>query len=401
MKLVSCRGCKSSSLDYLFSFGNLPYANSFPIKSPKLPKYRLALTMCNKCGLVQLDDFPQLSEMYSNYIWKTASSKVVPRYLEEFVEKLIKSYSPKKIIEIASNDGTLLKLLKNKGIEVIGVEPAKNLHKVCKDQNLETINDYFAKNISENYPKLKNKYDILIARNVFAHVENMLEFLYEAEIVLNNTGICILEFHDGGKLLDMLQFDSIYHEHQSYISLIALHNIVKKTPFKIASVQETFIGGGALLVTLKKSNDNSMIPSVLASKHLRHGDYESWKEMEIRINQYSARLNDILDNLKNDFRLIGFGASARSTTLANVTNCWKHLDAIVDSAEEKHGHFWSGTDLQITNPNDVIWGINDVVVLFAWNFAEEIKKQLRKLGFEGKLLKILPNMPVLEEINNE
>ena len=401
MKLFSCRGCASSSLRYLFSFGNLPYANAFPTNSSKLQKHRLALTMCNKCRLVQLDEHPKINEIYSTYIWKTASSRTVPKYLEVFVQKIIKNFSPKKIIEIASNDGTLIKLLEKNGVQVIGVEPAKNLHEICKDQNLTTINDYFAKGFSEKYPELKNKYDVLIARNVFAHMENILEFMNEAEKVLNNNGVCILEFHDGGKLLDMLQFDSIYHEHQSYISLIAFHNIVVKTSFRIDSVNETFVGGGALLVTLKKSNDNTMISSVLASKHLGHGDYKNWKQMELRVNKYSERLNQILKNLKTDFRLIGFGASARSTTLANFTDCWKYLDFIVDNAKEKHGHFWSGTNLKIISPDKVIWDLNDVVVLFAWNFSNEIKNQLKKVGFKGKVLKLLPNMPILEEINNE
>lgn len=401
MKLTSCRGCGSSSLRFLFSFGNLPYANTFPLNSPKVQNHRLALTMCSECKLVQLDEYPKIDEMFSSYIWKTASSRVVPKYLEKFVQNLIQNFSPKKIIEIASNDGTLIKLLKQKGIEIIGVEPAKNLYDICKNQNLETINDYFQKDFSKNYPNLKNKYDVLIARNVFAHTENILEFLHEAEKVLTNRGICILEFHDGGKLLDMLQFDSIYHEHQSYISLIALHNIVEKTCFKIASVEETFVGGGALLVTLTKSNKNTMNSSVLASKHLGHGDYKTWKQMEVRVNQYSERLNQILKNLKNDFRLIGFGASARSTTLANFTNCWKHLNMIVDSAKEKHGHFWSGTNLKIMDPNDVVWNLNDIIILFAWNFSDEIINQLKNLGFKGKLLKILPNRPILKEINDE
>ena len=401
MKIVNCRGCGSNSLEDLFSFGSLPYANTFPENKVALPNFNLSLVMCKHCDLVQLDELPDLKELFSDYIWKTSSSKHVPNYLNKFVERLLRNYNPRKVIEIASNDGTLLKLLQSRGVDVLGVEPAENLYQDCIKDNLTVINDYFSVNFSQRNPDLESEFDVLVARNVFAHVENMNDFLTEANAILKPEGICVLEFHDGGKLLDLMQFDSIYHEHQSYITLPALENIAANSSFEISEVSETFVGGGALLVVLKKGKGSSIPNAVIASRHFGHNSFDRWKLMGEAIEEYKLRLNELLSNLKTDFRLVGFGASARSTTLANFTGCWIHLDMIADSATEKHGRFWTGTKLRISDPNQIIWRENDIVVLFAWNFFDEIKDQLLKLGFKGKILKVLPNLPTLEDINLE
>lgn len=401
MKVVNCRGCSSGELEDLFGFGNLPYANTFPVDELALPKFNLSLVMCSRCKLVQLSEFPDLDELFSNYIWKTSSSKHVPNYLVQFVDRLVKNYNLRKVIEIASNDGTLLKLLKSRGAEVLGVEPAENLYQECIKNNLSVIKDYFGANFTQKNPYLKNSFDVLIARNVFAHVENINDFLSEADAILNQEGICVLEFHDGGRLLDLLQFDSIYHEHQSYVTLPALENIVANSSFEIIEVSETFVGGGALLVVLKKGKGSIAPNAVIASRHVGHDSNVRWKQMGKEIQKYKQRLNELLCNLKTDFRLIGFGASARSTTLANFTGCWIHLDVMADSAKEKHGRYWTGTNLRISDPDEIIWKENDIVVLFAWNFFDEIKGQLLKLGFRGKILKVLPNLPTLEDINFE
>jgi SAM-dependent methyltransferase len=401
VEVLHCRGCASNNLKNLFSLGGLPYANTFPEDEVVLPDYKLGLVMCLECELVQLDEYPDLNELFSNYIWKTSSSKHVPNYLVHFVERIFRDYYLPKVIEIASNDGTLMRLLKSKGADVIGVEPAENLFEECLNKNLTVIKDFFSKGFSDKYPELKGEFNALIARNVFCHVEDMHVFLLEAHAILSSEGICILEFHDGGKLLDLLQFDSIYHEHQSYLTLPALENIVANTSFGIVDVTETFVGGGALLVILKKGKNFATHTSVIASRHLGHNNYSRWRSMGNAVEAYKVRLNELLKNLKKDFRLIGFGASARSTTLANFTGCWVHLDIIADNASDKHGRFWTGTEMRICSPKEINWQEGDIVVLFAWNFYDEIKHQLLKLGFRGKILKVLPNLPTVEDITFE
>ncbi len=397
MRVERCRGCGSAALEALFSLGDLPYANSFPVRSPCLPKHRLALVICADCRLVQLDEFPDLEELYSNYIWETASSSSVPLFLKDAAAGILSTGKIDKVIEIASNDGTFLSAFKELGCETVGVEPARNLATASSKKGLHIINDYISEGFTDKYPDLRGQFDLLIARNVLAHLTDIQSFLNEASELLRPDGRCWIEFHDGDRILQDLQFDSIYHEHQSYITAAAISNIVEKSSFTLIDIEQGFVGGGSLVVTLGRGQAESE-HSLVEISRLKHNDHPwRWNNFKKSVDLYKDGLIELLDSLSKSHSLIGFGASARSTTFSNFTNSKSYVDMILDNATAKQGRYWSGSSLKIQNPASLTVSGDSIIIVFAWNFFDEIKSQMRNQNFDGKFLQILPTQPLIRE----
>lgn len=392
-KLV-CRGCGSSSFSEVLDLGSLPLANTFPEIQSSLPKHPLELVVCEACGLAQLSINPDLSELYDDYIWVTASSSLIHNELAEILEWLpLKEES--KVIEVASNDGTFLKILIEAGFVAHGVEPALNLAQACWSDGLSVDNCLFDSSYAEYFESndTMSKFDCLVARNVFAHVPSIAEFLETANTVLADDGIIYLEFHDGDRIIEDLQFDSIYHEHQSYITFPVIEGILRRAGWTIVRKRYGPIGGGSLGLVAKRFN-GSDYPSVEIDLLVR-SEIERWKRFAHQVSEYRDELRQMLLSLKSEGKKIAaYGTSARSSTLANFCGIEEFIDIAVDGSIHKHGRYWTGTALKVESPGR---GFNDIdaVLVTAWNFFDEIRSSLREVGFDGLFIKPLPNKPRL------
>lgn len=400
-RVLTCRGCGSAILEPIDSLGNFPYANLFPSQIPDVwPTNRLALTVCRECSLCQLDIYPNLSELYLDYIWITSSSTFIHEYLDGLVDRLL-SLSPEKyskVVEIASNDATLLEKFDGHSNQLIGIEPAKNLATYYSGTNINLISDLFNSECVEKNQALLSNSSLIIARNVLAHVPDISSFINACKSCLSPKGFLYLEFHDGDEILSKLQFDSIYHEHQSYISEKSLAKILMKQGFKIDASWLGPIGGSSRSVIASLSDDYKIDGQDQESIHLDNNlclkEIQRWKEFRKKLDKYKTTLYELLaDARSKGLTIVGFGASARSTTLACFCDLSQWLIEIVDSSSAKHGRVWTGSNLIVKSPAEVDWLIVDIVVLLAWNFQEEILDQLTTLGFKGKVLRVLPNEP--------
>ena len=407
-RIKECRACRHQMFTEIDSLGEFPYANLFPDVTSAAPQeHALTLLICQGCSLCQLNVLPDLDELYTNYLWTTNSSTTVHDYLDGLQKRLTKILGdrPNKVIEIACNDGTFLKKFEGEAECLIGIDPARNLSNHSRDSNILLFTDFFSEDLVKRNPDVLSNAQLLIARNVLAHIPDIDTFLRGCKKCLSKDGLLYLEFHDGDEIINKLQFDSIYHEHQCYITEAAIKLLVERLGFTVIDCWRGPIGGSSLSLIIKQNADlNNASKKEKQSRQqerLVRAETLRWQKFRQEVDLYKRRVTKILKTLKSEGQVIaGFGASARSTTIARFCNMEQWLSAIVDSSSFKQGRFWTGTQILVSSPGAHDWGRIDVVVLFAWNFEQEIVAQLSHLGFRGRILRLLPYEPTFIESKN-
>lgn len=407
-RIKKCRACRHQTFTEIDTLGAFPYANLFPHATSETPKkHALTLLICQNCSLCQLNVLPDLDELYADYLWTTNSSTAVHEYLDGLQKRLAKILGgrPNRVIEIASNDGTFLKKFEGEAECLIGIDPARNLSDHYRDSNIRLFTDYFSEDLVEKNPDTLSNAQLLIARNVLAHATDIDAFLRSCKKCLSTDGLLYLEFHDGDEIINKLQFDSIYHEHQCYITEAAIKMIVDRLGFTVIDCWRGSIGGSSLSLIIRQSPVSNNAPT--KEKQLRQqqdlvsAETLRWQKFRRDVDLYKRTVTKIIKTLKADGQVIvGFGASARSTTIAQFCNMEKWLSGIVDSSSYKQGRLWTGTKILVSSPSAHDWARIDVVVLFAWNFEQEIVALLSNLGFRGRILRLLPYEPTFIEIEN-
>lgn len=406
-----CRACGSKQLNRFLDLGKQPLANSF-LDSPKVnaKSYELALCFCESCSLVQLTADVPRTDMFSQYLWQTGTSKGANHHLERLADELL-GYACKfaeeiTVIEAASNDGTALSKFANRGCSVLGVDPAENLAAEANKQGLTTICDYFSSKSAEKVVRQAGKGDIVICRNVLAHVPDIGDFVEGLGKVLVDDGVLYIEFHYAGSIKQGLQYDSIYHEHASYISLTALAPLFEKNGLQLFAAKIGPISGGCLQLYLsKKSNPKRVVEDSVVNiwKFEREemlGSFVTWQSFAKKVEDHRTKFVALLEKTRaNGKNVCGFGASARSSTLLNYCNIsTNEISLIADNNELKHSLYTAGTNIQIRSPKEVFALGQDVVVLLAWNFKDEIVEEIKYFGFKGEVVLPLPINPSIISI---
>lgn len=400
-KITSCRICKSKKITKFLDLGNQPYANSL-LKSPKQKEkfYPLALGWCHNCTLIQLNHTADPKELFSNYVWVTSISIIARKYAEVFCKEIIKRSNNLKdgyILEIASNDGTFLLPFIRKGYKVLGVDSAKNIVDIAKKHGIPTKCDFFdvktANKIKEEYGSAK----VVIARNVLPHVANLHDFVKGMSICLDNKGLLVLEVHYAKKIYEELHYDSIYHEHLCYFTIKSLEKLLHQYNFFIKDLTVSPISGGSIVIYVAKGRvkESPIIHKYrLSEEKIKVNTLKSWEDFASRTFEHRKKLLKILTENK-DKTVVGYGASARSSTMLNFCNIHaKLIPVIADGNPLKQGLYTTGTHILIDSPDNVMRKKPNFIVVLAWNFGSEIIKILKeKYRFKGKLLIPLPNDP--------
>lgn len=408
-RVKKCRACHHQTFTEIDSLGQFSYANLFPkIKSDSYQRHPLTLLVCQKCSLCQLNIFPDLDDLYTNYLWTTNSSTAVHDYLDELKTRLIKLTGNRlnKVIEVAANDGTFLKKFEGECEYLVGVDPARNLSDYYHESHIHLVTAFFSEDLVKTNPEIFSEAQLIIARNVLAHTPDIEMFLRTCKTCLSRDGLLYLEFHDGDEIIDKLQFDSIYHEHQSYITENAIRLIVERLHLTVIDCWRGPIGGSSLSLVVKNTLDSDTSAPINENqspqqKLLVRKETLRWQKFRCEIDLYKNKVTQILNALKSENQtIVGFGASARSTTIAEFCSISQWLSAIVDSSSFKQGRLWTGTEIFVTSPSVTDWATVDVVILFAWNFEKEIVVQLSNLGFSGRILRLLPHEPIFIEQKN-
>jgi len=382
-----CRSCGNTSLKRVVSLGYQPLANNLlNNKNEKHEVYPLEMNYCPKCHNCQLSVSVDPKKMFSNYFYTSSTSSSFRNHFKTASKNYIKNFKlkPKKsyIIDIGSNDGVALKPFKDLGFDkILGIEPAKNLAKLANKNKIKTFNGFLEK---KNLKKIRGKADLILASNVFAHSDKLREMAECMIKLLNKNGTIVIEVQYLLNTLQDLTFDNIYHEHYNYWSLTSLINFFNQFNSTIFKVEKINTHGGSIRVYIKKGRKVKVEKNVkiLLNEEEVFGikKYKTYQDFGEKIKKLK---DNVIKNIKalkkNNTKIIGFGAPAKATTALNFFGISNEIDFIIEDNKLKHNKFIPGVLIPIKEKN-YLKDKNNLIIVLAWNFYNEIKKNNSNLS---------------------
>lgn len=409
----SCRFCFSKDIETVIDLGIVPKAGGF-LKSKKLfyneDQYPLTLVFCKNCFLLQSNNVIEKDTIFKNYFYHSSVVKTLVNHFENVGKKLSNELSKKVdpfVLEIGSNDATLVAFLAKRGIKTVGVDPAKNIVVPLQKKGLPLINEYFTNSLAKKILKKYGFADRIVSFNTLAHIEDMHDVFQGIDTLLKKDGVLFFEVHYIGNLIQEMQYDMIYHEHQYYYSLHALKNFLNSHNMEIFDVKPIQIHRGSMRYYVQKKNGgkNTVKKSVhkLLSfeKKQKLIHIDTFKKYNSRIKKTKTDLVGLLTQLKQkNKKIAGYGASGRGTIISNYCAIDDtFLEYVIDDAPAKQGTYMPGTHVKIVSSGK-LYGREkpDYVLLFAWSFYEEIAKKHKKfLDEEGRFIIPLPKVKVIDK----
>jgi len=382
-----CRSCANTNLKRVISLGYQPLANNLlNKKDEKFETYPLEMNYCPKCHNCQLSVAIDPKKMFSNYLYTSSTSLSFRNHFIDAAKnykKQLKLNSKKSyIIDIGSNDGVALKPFKDMGFKkILGIEPAKNLAKLANKNKIKTFNGFLE---DKNLKKIKGNADLVLASNVFAHSDKLKEMAECMLKLLCKNGTIIIEVQYLLKTIKDLTFDNIYHEHYNYWSLTSLVNFFSQFNSAIFKVEKIDTHGGSIRVYVKKGKKIKIQDNVktLLKEEEDFGlkKYKTYQDFGNRINKLKENVvKNINDLVKKNNKIVGFGAPAKATTALNFFGISDHIDYIIEDNKLKHNKFIPGVLIPIKDKNK-LKEKNTLVLVLAWNFFNEIKKNNSNLS---------------------
>ena len=395
----SCRVCGSSDLKTILSLGNSPLANNLLKNSEQDDElYPLQINFSPESYNVQLSHSVPREKMFDNYLYVSSTTEVFRKHFSDLADSLIDNFKLDEnsfVVDIGSNDGVFLKPLKEKGVGVCGVEPAKNVAELAERDGVSTIVGYFED--ESTISQISQKADLITAFNVFAHSDKLTDITQNAFKILKENGRFVIEVQYLYDTLKDVTFDNIYHEHYNYWSVLSLSNFFNKLNLQISNVEHINTHGGSIRVYIgNKGCDVDKSVNDFISKELEFGldKIETYKHFANKVNQYKNNVMEKLKELKDNGKtIVGYGSPAKATTVLNyygIDNTY--IDYIIEDNEMKHNHLLPGVRIPIKSKNGILKNPPDYVLVLAWNFLEYIKqnnKDLLDVGCEFITLKDL------------
>lgn len=403
---TNCRVCGNPNLKPYLDLGEKPLSNNLLNSADeKAELYPLKVMLCEVCGLSQLSVVVDPEILFGHYVYRSSISQGYKDHCRQMAEELADRYginSDSFHIDIAGNDGALLHEFKNYlhyEREPLNVDPARNLLDINTRQNIRMFTTFWGVNaarhlLNTDWPKA----DLITATNVFAHVDNVYEFLEAINMTLNKHGVAIIEFPYIRDFIDMNEFDTVYFEHLSYFSIIPLDYMCKRLGLELIDVTHHDIHGGSVRCHIAKHGDYDRHENVDRYVEAEKRDglnkleyYEDWLHKVFGIVATFANTMEIL-SLRN--KVYGFAASAKGNVLLNCAGITRgQMPYIIDETPEKLGKFSPGTGIPINGMARLTEDPPDYLVILSWNFADEIVQKCTKAGYRGKFL-----LPLTQEI---
>ena len=409
-KRKSCRLCGSKDLKSVLTLKSSPPANEF-VKKNELKKvqnlYPLELFFCQDCTHVQLLDVVRPEILFSNYVYVSGTSSVFRNHFYAYylwVNNFVTLDDNSLVVDIGSNDGTLLKVFQDNGIKVLGIDPALKIAKKASENGIKTLPFFFDIALAR---KIKNEYGsakVITANNVFAHADNLLEIIQGIKELLSDDGVFIFEVSYLVDILNKTLFDTIYHEHLSYHNVTSLEKFFKKNELELKHIERVNTHGGSLRGLVTKKNNtahkNLSVDALLKlEKEMNINKLETYDKFDQKINVAKNEVNTFLNNAKkHGKRIAGFGAPAKATTLMyHFEFNSKLIDFIVDDSPLKQGLFSPGYHIPVLGSDALYKKKPDFVLILAWNFADSIiANHQNYLKQGGKFIIPLPTMEIIE-----
>ncbi len=387
-EVKQCRACEGTDLTPVFDLGNQPLANNFcQSDEPRQGFYPLKILFCRGCGLAQLSTVVNRDTLYKNYAYVSSSSATMQRHYDRLFKDMESETTGKSIIEIGSNNGGLLQFARGRGFGVLGIEPAENLVCVSRKNNIPTICEYFgitAARISRN--QLLKDPAIILARHVFAHVDDWREFMAGLEVMAGKDTLVCIEVPYAVDLLHRIEFDSVYHEHLSYITLRPIVRLLQKTSFRIHRINRYGIHGGAILLMLRRWDypyaSHLSVDEMLAEEKVPE---ETWRWFADRTKEKIESLKALVKDLRSQNKIVSaFGASAKATVLINACGFTsKDIAFVTDNSPYKPGKLIPGTDIPVVDESEMLALHPNYAIMTSWNFETEVLAKMSKWRERG------------------
>jgi len=391
-----CRVCGTALPPPFLDLGSMPLANSFlssRAEAASEARYPLAVTACPDCRFVQLNYVVPAEQLYRDYIYVSSTSDGVRHHADWLAGNLIQRYGWKPtdcVVEIASNDGTVLKAFQQRGVRVLGVEPALNIASIARADGVPTEAEFFTEPVGEAIARANGRAAAILGRHVFAHVDNVNDFLRGVSKLLADDGVLVIEVPYLGDFLEKLEFDTIYHEHLSYVSLEPMARLCEQNGLRLVDVEKADLHGGVVILHIAKAasgraRSDRLRTMIDAERANGYGDPSRLARFARDVEAWRARFVGLVRSLvAGGATLVGYGAAAKANTLMNYCpEAAASLRVIFDRSPHKHGKFTPGTHIKV-EPVDQ-WrstGATHMVIL-AWNFQDEIVRQMQPFADAG------------------
>jgi len=406
--MPACRFCRTEMEDVIVDLGASPLANSYltPEKKQALePFFPLTVYFCRACGLVQLLEFAAPEDIFTQYDYYSSFSETWLRHARAYAEEMVAEFGlgpASRIVEIASNDGYLLQYFQALGLSVLGVEPAVNIARAARDKGIPTENVFFGRRTAQNLVERGFAADLAIGNNVLAHVPDINDFVAGCALLLKPGGLMTFEFPHLLNLVRETQFDTIYHEHFSYLSLSVVRKIFQAHDLMVFDVRELPTHGGSLRVfACPEKAGRPVQPRVagLIEREKAAGldDFSGYAGFAPAVYEIKAALLEFLLRARREGRrVMGYGAAAKGNTLLNYAGVKPDLLPLVaDLNPAKQGKFLPGSRIPVKSPAELMAARPDYVLILPWNIREEVMAQLAEVrSWGGRFVTAIPRLEV-------
>ena len=408
---MKCRHCNAELNKVFIDLGSAPPSNAYltheELSVPE-KSFPLKVMVCDSCWLVQTEDYSGADELFSSdYAYFSSFSSTWLAHAECYIDDMIARFKLNKeslVVEVAANDGYLLQYVKRAGIPCVGVEPTKSTAAAARQKGIDIIENFFGVELAGKLAKKGKSADLMVANNVLAHVPDINDFVAGFAVLLKPEGVATFEFPHIMQLVAQNQFDTIYHEHFSYLSLTAVDSIFKKNGLQVFDIEEIPTHGGSLRVfvqradlrpfkTSKRVSDLLSLEDRAGIKNI--GYYEGFQDKAIKVKSDFIRF---LVNARSERKkVIGYGAAAKGNTLLNYAGMRSDLIPFVaDKNPAKQGKYLPGSHIPIVDEDRIRAFRPDHVVIFPWNLKEEIMAQLSYIrGWGGKFVTAVPELEII------
>lgn len=406
-----CRFCQNPLKTTFADLGMSPLANSY-VSKEKLqhmePFYPLRVYVCEKCFLVQLNEFQSPEHIFVDYAYFSSFSDSWLKHCKEYSDLMVKRFgfdSSSLVVEVASNDGYLLQYFKEKKIPVMGIEPAANVAKVAEEKGIPTLTKFFGQKTALGLVAEGKQADLLLGNNVLAHVPDLHDFVSGMKTLLQKDGVITMEFPHLLRLIKENQFDTIYHEHFSYLSFIVVEKVFSKHGLTLFDVQQLHTHGGSLRIYARHAEDETKPVSAqvgeLRDQEMREGlgSLDIYSSFSQQVRETKRKLLSFLIEAKRQGKtIVGYGAAAKGNTLLNYCGVGTDfIDYTVDRSPHKQNHYLPGSHIPIHSPDKIKETRPDYLLILPWNIKDEIMTQMAHIReWGGKFVVPIPQVSVLD-----
>jgi SAM-dependent methyltransferase len=405
-----CRFCAAELTRSFVDLGRSPLANSF-LSADDLrrmePFYPLHAYVCDNCLLVQLEEFESAENIFSDYLYFSSYSELWLRHCRDYTGRMVERYrldGASLVVEVASNDGYLLQYFKERGVGVLGVEPAGNVAKVAIAKGIPTEVAFFGTATARHLAAQGRQADLTAANNVLAHVPDLTDFVAGFKILLKPTGVATFEFPHLLRLIEECQFDTIYHEHFSYFSLLVADRIFADQGLAVFDVEQLSTHGGSLRIFAAHAESapgrTERFDALIAAEREAGLDHpKTYADFGKVVAEVKYRLLEFLIAAQREGKtVVGYGAPAKGNTLLNYCGVGTELLAYtVDISPHKQGRYLPGVQVPIHAPQRIFETRPDYVLVLPWNLKDEISAQMAGIrDWGGRFVVAIPTLTILD-----